>query len=58
MLEDLGNRDRLLPKLIRTLINYWNWRTLFTYGRSEVEVRAWTIPVVLQAPQSAGVIHT
>ena len=55
-LEDLGLEEAGAAKLIRAAYSLLNQQTYFTAG--EKEVRAWTIPVGVNASQAAGVIHT
>ncbi|NPA42699.1 MAG: redox-regulated ATPase YchF [Chlorobi bacterium] len=55
-LEDLGMDEPGISKLIRKAYKLLNLQTFFTAG--EKEVRAWTVPVGIKAPQAAGVIHS
>jgi GTP-binding protein YchF len=55
-LQDLGQSEPGLNKLITTAFDLLNLQTYFTAG--EQEVRAWTIHQGYTAPQGAGVIHT
>ena len=55
-LDDLGLDEPGASKLIRSAYALLNLQTYFTAG--EKEVRAWTIPVGVTAPQAAGVIHS
>ncbi len=55
-LEDLGLDEPGISKLIKKAYKLLGLQTFFTAG--EKEVRAWTIPVGIKAPQAAGVIHS
>ena len=55
-LEDLGQDEPGLHRLIRTAYDLLDLITYFTAG--EKEVRAWTIQRGTKAPQAAGKIHT
>jgi len=55
-LNDLGLDDSGVSKLIKAAYHLLHLKTYFTAG--EKEVRAWTIPNGMTAPQAAGVIHT
>jgi GTP-binding protein YchF len=55
-LEELGQSEPGLNRLIRSAYSLLGLQTYFTAGVKEV--RAWTIPNGATAPQSAGVIHT
>lgn len=55
-LEDLGLDEAGSSKLIRSAYKLLDLQTYFTAGVKEV--RAWTIPVGVTAPQAAGVIHS
>lgn len=55
-LEDLGMDEPGLNRVIRAGYDLLNLHTYFTAGVKEV--RAWTIPVGVTAPQAAGKIHT
>ncbi len=55
-LESMGMNEPGLHRLISESYKLLNLITYFTAG--EKEVRAWTIPKGIQAPQAAGVIHT
>lgn len=55
-LEDLGLTEPGFAKLIRGAYRLLDLETYFTAGTKEV--RAWTIPAGVTAPQAAGVIHT
>ena len=55
-LEDLGLEEPGATKLINSAYHLLNLQTYFTAGKKEV--RAWTIPIGVTAPQAAGVIHT
>jgi len=55
-LEELGQSEPGLNRLIRAAYQLLGLQTYFTAG--EKEVRAWTIRVGDTAPQAAGVIHT
>ena len=55
-LKDLGLDEPGSNKLINSTYTLLNLQTYFTAGQKEV--RAWTIPVGVTAPQAAGVIHT
>jgi len=55
-LDDMGMAEPGLDRLIRAGYKLLGLQTYFTAGVKEV--RAWTIPVGVTAPQAAGVIHT
>ena len=55
-MDDLGIEEPGLNRVIRAAYELLNLSTYFTAG--VMEVRAWTIPVGVSAPQAAGVIHT
>jgi hypothetical protein len=55
-LEDLGQEEPGLNRLIRTAYDLLDLITYFTAG--EKEVRAWTITRGTKAPGAAGKIHT
>ena len=55
-LQEMGQDEPGLNRLIRAAFKLLNLQTYFTAG--EKEVRAWTIHVGDSAPQAAGVIHT
>ena len=55
-LEEMGQTEPGLNRLIRAAFKLLGLQTYFTAG--EKEVRAWTIPVGATGPQAAGVIHT
>lgn len=55
-LEDIGLDEPGASKLIRAAYTLLDLQTYFTAGVKEV--RAWTIPVGVTAPQAAGVIHS
>lgn len=55
-LEDAGLKEPGVNLLIRAAYKLLNLSTYFTAG--EKEVRAWTIPTGVKAPQAAGVIHS
>ena len=55
-LEELGQHEPGLNRLIRAGFELLGLQTYFTAG--EKEVRAWTIHVGDTGPQAAGVIHT
>jgi GTP-binding protein YchF len=55
-LETIGLEEPGLNRLIREAYSLLGLQTYFTVGPKEA--RAWTIPVGVTAPQSAGVIHT
>ncbi len=55
-LEDLGLSESGLDRMARAGYQLLNLSTYFTAG--EKEVRAWTIPTGIKAPQAAGVIHS
>jgi GTP-binding protein YchF len=54
-LEDMGLHESGVARLIKATYHLLNLITYFTAG--EKEVRAWTIPRGMFAPQAAGVIH-
>ena len=56
MLESVGLEEPALGTVARAAYRTLGLQSYFTAG--EKEVRAWTIPVGVTAPQSAGVIHT
>ena len=55
-LEELGQSEPGLNRLIRAAFSLLGLQTYFTAGVKEV--RAWTIHIGDTAPQAAGVIHT
>ena len=55
-LQDIGLEEPGISRLIRTAYQLLRLQTYFTAGVKEV--RAWTIPVGVTAPQAAGVIHS
>ncbi|GIV33169.1 MAG: ribosome-binding ATPase YchF [Chitinophagales bacterium] len=55
-LADLGLEESGAARLVRSAYHLLNQITYFTAG--EKEVRAWTIPKGITAPQAAGVIHS
>jgi len=55
-LEELGQKEPGLNRVIRATYNLLGLQTYFTAGVKEV--RAWTIKKGFTAPQAAGVIHT
>jgi GTP-binding protein YchF len=55
-LEDLGQDEPGLNRVIRAGYNLLDLQTYFTAGVKEV--RAWQVKVGATAPQAAGVIHT
>ena len=55
-LKDLGLDEPGSNKLINSTYTLLDLQTYFTAGPKEV--RAWTIPIGVTAPQAAGVIHT
>jgi ribosome-binding ATPase len=55
-LKDAGLTEPGVDKLVRAAYRMLNLRTFFTVG--PMEIRAWTIRVGMNAPQSAGVIHS
>jgi len=55
-LEELGQTEPGLNRLIRSAYSLLGLQTYFTAGVKEV--RAWTIPIGATGPQAAGVIHT
>ena len=55
-LADMGLEEPGLNRVVRAGYRLLGLETYFTAG--EKEVRAWTIPVGVTAPQAAGVIHT
>jgi ribosome-binding ATPase YchF (GTP1/OBG family) len=55
-LEELGQTEPGLNRLIRSAYSLLGLQTYFTAGVKEV--RAWTIHVGDTGPQAAGVIHT
>ncbi len=56
LLEELGQTEPGLNRLIRSAYSLLGLQTYFTAGVKEV--RAWTIHVGDTGPQAAGVIHT
>ena len=56
MLAGAGLEEPALASLARAAYKTLGLQSYFTAG--EKEVRAWTIPVGVTAPQAAGVIHT
>ena len=56
MLDAYGLKEPALNVLAREAYRTLGLQSYFTAG--EKEVRAWTIPVGVAAPQAAGVIHT
>jgi GTP-binding protein YchF len=55
-LADLGLEEPGLNRVVRAGYKLLGLETYFTAGPKEV--RAWTIPCGIKAPQAAGVIHT
>jgi ribosome-binding ATPase len=55
-LQEMGQTEAGLPRLIRAAFKLLGLQTYFTAGVKEV--RAWTIHIGDTAPQAAGVIHT
>ncbi|GAB4071995.1 redox-regulated ATPase YchF [Barrientosiimonas marina] len=55
-LDDLGIAESGLDQLIKRSYQLLGLGTFFTAG--EPEVRAWTFPKGIKAPQAAGVIHS
>ena len=55
-LEEMGQTEPGLNRLIRAAFSLLGLQTYFTAG--EKEVRAWTVPIGATGPQAAGVIHT
>ena len=55
-LQDLGLSESGMSKLIKKSYSLLKLETYFTAGVQEV--RAWTYPKGMKAPQAAGVIHT
>ena len=55
MLNDLGVEESGLEKIIHTAFNKLGLQSYFTAGK--IEVRSWTIPQGIKAPQAAAVIH-
>src|SRR4051812_40263484 len=55
-LEEIGQEEPGLNRLIRAAFKLLGLQTYFTAG--EKEVRAWTVAIGATAPQAAGVIHT
>ena len=55
MLNDLGVKESGLEKIIHKAFDKLGLQSYFTAGK--VEVRAWTIPQGIKAPQAAAVIH-
>ncbi len=55
-LQELGIEDSGINRMIKAVYHLLDLRTFITAG--EMEVRAWTIPAGVKAPQAAGVIHT
>jgi len=56
LLADLGLQEPGLNRVVRAGYRLLGLETFFTAGPKEV--RAWTIPAGVRAPQAAGVIHT
>jgi ribosome-binding ATPase len=56
MMNELGIHASGLDRVIKRGYDILNLQTFFTAGPKEV--RAWTIPVGIRAPQAAGTIHT
>jgi len=56
MLDAYGLKEPAMNVLAREAYRTLGLQSYFTAG--EKEVRAWTIPAGMQAPQAAGVIHT
>ena len=56
MLEGLGIKEPALNVLVRATYALLGLQSYFTAG--EKEIRAWTIPVGITAPQAAAVIHS
>ena len=55
-LNELGLSSSGVSRLIRAAYSLLNLETYFTAGVQEV--RAWTFPKGIKAPQAAGIIHT
>jgi len=55
-LKDLGLKSSGVDQMIKSAYKMLGLTSFLTAG--EKEVRAWTIPVGIKAPQAAGVIHT
>ena len=55
-LDEMGQNEPGLNRVVRAGYKLLGLETYFTAG--EKEVRAWTIPAGVTAPQAAGVIHT
>ncbi|SNZ02270.1 hypothetical protein SAMN05421503_0060 [Terribacillus aidingensis] len=55
-LEELGIPESGLDQLIKASYSLLGLATYFTAG--EQEVRAWTFPTGIKAPQAAGIIHS
>ncbi|MFP7477193.1 redox-regulated ATPase YchF [Terribacillus saccharophilus] len=55
-LEELGIPESGLDQLIKASYSLLGLATYFTAG--EQEVRAWTFPMGIKAPQAAGIIHS
>ena len=55
-LQEMGQTEAGLPRLVRAAFKLLGLQTYFTAGPKEV--RAWTIHAGDTAPQAAGVIHT
>jgi GTP-binding protein YchF len=55
-LADMGMAEPGLDRVIRAAFTLLGLQTFFTAG--DKEVRAWTVPTGVTAPQAAGVIHT
>jgi ribosome-binding ATPase len=55
-LEELGISESGLDQLIKASYSLLGLATYFTAG--EQEVRAWTFPTGIKAPQAAGIIHS
>ena len=56
LLLDLGVEESGLDKLIKATYELLGLKTFFTVGTDEV--RAWTFPDGMKAPDCAGIIHT
>lgn len=55
-LNEIGLSSSGVSRLIRSAYSLLNLETYFTAGPQEV--RAWTFPKGIKAPQAAGIIHT
>jgi ribosome-binding ATPase YchF (GTP1/OBG family) len=55
-LEEVGLKESGVARLIKAAYKLLNLETYFTAGPQEV--RAWTYPKGVKAPQAAGIIHT